>query len=111
LGKYEEAERVLLDGLDDPNVLKKVRDAQESEVRKFKKEGGKSRTRMMIHKSRLIFGVCEPYGVLREGQVHIRVATENGESTPINVDVLVVRNPCLHPGLSVQAPVVVISSL
>jgi hypothetical protein len=54
---------------------------------------------MMIHKSRLIFGVCDPYGVLKEGQVHIRITTENGATTPINTDVLVVRNPCLHPGL------------
>jgi hypothetical protein len=102
LGKYEEAERVLLDGLDDPKVFEKVQDAQKSEVSKFRKDDGKPRTRMMIHKSRLIFGVCDPYGVLKEGQVHIRITTENGASTPINTDVLVVRNPCLHPGLSLK---------
>lgn len=102
IGKHEEAERVLLDGLDDPKAFGKVRDAQKSEVAKFRKDDGKPRTRMMIHKSRLIFGVCDPYGVLKEGQVHIRIATPNGASTPINTDVLVVRNPCLHPGLPVQ---------
>jgi hypothetical protein len=105
IGKYEEAERVLLDGLDDPKVFQKVQDAQKSEVAKFRKDDGKPRTRMMIHKSRLIFGVCDPYGVLKEGQVHIRITTENGVSTPINADVLVVRNPCLHPGLFVQISV------
>ena len=53
----------------------------------------------MIHKSRLIFGVCDPYSVLKEGQVHIRItSTRKGPTTPINGDVLVVRNPCLHPG-------------
>jgi len=102
IGKYDDAERVLLDGLDDPRVFQRVQDAQKSEVSKFRKDDGKPRTRMMIHKSRLIFGVCDPYGVLKEGQVHIRITTENGASTPINTDVLVVRNPCLHPGSSVQ---------
>ena len=104
IGKYEEAERVLLDGLDDPKVFGKVRDAQKSEIAKFRKDDGKPRTRMMIRKSRLIFGVCDPYGVLKEGQVHIRITTSNGASTPINADVLVVRNPCLHPGMSAQGP-------
>ena len=104
IGKYEDAERVLLDGLDDPKMFDRVRDAQKSEVAKFRKDDGKPRTRMMIHKSRLIFGVCDPYGVLKEGQVHIRITTENGASTPINSDVLVVRNPCLHPGLFLHEP-------
>ena len=112
IGKYEDAERVLLHGLEDPKVHERVRDAQKSEVSKFRKEGSdKSRTRMMIHKSRLIFGVCDPYGVLKEGQVHIRITTENGASTPINSDVLVVRNPCLHPGLSLCGTVVNIFQL
>jgi len=102
IGKYEEAERVLLDGLDNPKVLEKVQNAQKTEISKFRKDDGKARTRMMIHKSRLIFGVCDPYGVLKEGQVHIRITTRNGASTPINTDVLVVRNPCLHPGSSAQ---------
>src|SRR5258705_9966964 len=104
LGRYEEAERVLLDGLDDPKVLEKVQNAQKSEIAKFRKDDGKPRTRMMIHKSRLIFGVCDPYEVLKEGQVHTRITTKNGASTPINADVLVVRNPCLHPGWSAQEP-------
>jgi len=102
IGKYDLAERVLLDGLDNQKVFEKVQDAQKSEVAKFRKDDGKPRTRMMIRKSRLIFGVCDPYGVLKEGQVQIRITTENGASTPINSDVLVVRNPCLHPGLSIQ---------
>ena len=100
LGKYEEAERVLLGGLDDPKVLEKVQNAQKSEIAKFRKgESEKIRSRMMIHKSRLLYGVCDPYGVLKEGQVHVRITTENGAATLINTSVLVVRNPCLHPGL------------
>jgi hypothetical protein len=54
---------------------------------------------MLIHQSRRLFGVCDPYGVLKEGQVHIRItSSRKGGTTPINADVLVVRNPCLHPG-------------
>jgi len=112
IGKYDEAERVLLNGLDDPKVFDRVQDAQKSEVAKFRKaESGKARSRMMIHKSRLIFGVCDPYGVLKEGQVHIRITTENGATTPINTDVLVVRNPCLHPGMSLEEPQSVVLNL
>jgi RNA dependent RNA polymerase len=95
VGKIDDAERVLMNGLDDPGVFKSVRSSQISSFRK----NDRFRARMMIHKSRLIFGVCDPYKVLKEGQVHIRITTpRGGESTPINCDVLVVRNPCLHPG-------------
>ena len=107
IGKYADAERVLLNGLEDHKVRERIQDAQKSEISKFKKEGSaKARSRMIIRKSRLIFGVCDPYGVLKEGQVHIRITTENGASTPINADVLVVRNPCLHPGLPLCRTVV-----
>jgi regulator of nonsense transcripts 1 len=98
VGKNNEVERILLNGLDDPAVFKSVRSSQMSEISSFRKND-RFRSRMMIHKSRLIFGVCDPYKVLKEGQVHIRITTpRGGESTPINCDVLVVRNPCLHPG-------------
>jgi len=112
LGKYEEAERVLLGGLDDPKVLEKVQNAQKSEIAKFRKgESEKIRSRMMIHKSRLLYGVCDPYGVLKEGQVHVRITTENGAATLINTSVLVVRNPCLHPGLFLKDPRLAFSNL
>ena len=104
IGRPDEAERVLLNGLGDLKVFERVQDAQKKEISKFRKDDGKPRTRMMIHKSRLIFGVCDPYGVLKEGQVHVRITTVKGAETLINTDVLVVRNPCLHPGLSVQKP-------
>lgn len=97
LSQHSLVERVLIDGLDDPDVIKRIRSLQKGEVAGFRKNE-KMRARMMIHKSRLIFGVCDPYKVLKEGQVHIRITTRKGASTPINGDVLVVRNPCLHPG-------------
>jgi hypothetical protein len=100
LGQNALAERVLLDGLDDRAVSQRIHSLQMSEVNSFvKKDSDKMRSRMMIHKSRLLFGVCDPYRVLKEGQVYIRiVSSRKGPTTPINGDVLVVRNPCLHPG-------------
>ncbi len=98
LGQYPLAERVLLDGIDDDDVAKSIRKAQLSEVSNFRKND-KNRVRMMIQKSRLLYGVCDPFQVLKEGQVHIRITTSRkGPSTPLNCSVLVVRNPCLHPG-------------
>ncbi|KAG7097929.1 hypothetical protein E1B28_005240 [Marasmius oreades] len=98
--EYQLAEKVLLDGLDDPTVQRGIKSRQDREVASFKGEkNNKNRSRMIIQKSRLLFGVCDPFGVLKEGEVHIRITTARaGPSTPIHGDVLVVRNPCLHPG-------------
>jgi hypothetical protein len=91
-------ESLLLKGIDDPSVTAKVHRFQMQEIGSFHKND-KWRARIMVHKSRLIFGVCDPFQVLKEGQVHIRITTSRkGPATPIHGDVLVVRNPCLHPG-------------
>ena len=100
LDNYPLAEKVLLNGLDDPDVTKEIRRLQSTEVSKSRDEkSGKYKSRMMIHKSRRLFGVCDPFQVLKEGEVHIRIiASRKGPSTPIHGDVIIVRNPCLHPG-------------
>ncbi|KAF7292109.1 hypothetical protein MIND_01237600 [Mycena indigotica] len=94
------ASQILLDGVEAPAVAQAIRKLQMRELSGFKNERNqKDRSRMIIRKSRLIFGVCDPFGVLREGEVHIRItAGRDGATTPINGNVLVVRNPCLHPG-------------
>jgi len=98
LGQYPLAETVLLKGLDDPDVSSKLRKFQNDELGKFRK-GEKPRAPIIVHKSRLLFGVCDPFQVLREGEVFIRISVaRRGETTPIHGDVLVVRNPCLHAG-------------
>ena len=98
LKHYDAAERLLLDGIDFPEVQKRIRSAQMAEIGAFKKNE-KFRARMIIPKSRFLFGVCDPYSVLNEGEVHVRVSVpRKGVTTLTNVDVLVVRNPCLHPG-------------
>jgi hypothetical protein len=103
LGQYELADNVLLKGLDDPAVFQRVTRAQAAEIAGFKKGGEKFKSRMIIRNARRLYGVCDPYGVLREGEVHIRITvSRRGETTPINADVLVIRNPCLHPGMSLS---------
>ncbi|KAI0268684.1 RdRP-domain-containing protein [Gloeopeniophorella convolvens] len=101
MGKQSTAEKLLLQGLDTPNILKEIRASQMSEVSAFRKNDDlkKERVRMLIHKSRRLFGVADPYRVLREGEVHVRITTSrNGASTIRGMEVIVVRNPCLHPG-------------
>ncbi|KAF8056611.1 RNA-directed RNA polymerase [Lyophyllum atratum] len=99
IGENELAERVLLDGLDHPAVSAQIRRRQLSETARFRNEKGRSKAPIFIGDSRRLFGVCDPYQVLKEGEVHIRIMTaRKGPSTPIHGDVIVVRNPCLHPG-------------
>ncbi|KAJ3842639.1 RdRP-domain-containing protein [Lentinula raphanica] len=97
---FEDANRLVLDGFT-PDLLRTIRGAQNSELAAFKKNDDlkKERVRMLVHKSRRLYGVCDPHRILREGEVHVRVMTSrNGCSTIIGTDVIVVRNPCLHPG-------------
>ncbi|KAH8825228.1 RNA-directed RNA polymerase [Flagelloscypha sp. PMI_526] len=95
---FDEAENVLLSE-DQEKVQKGIRKAQLKELSAFTKEGtDKFRSRILMEKSRLLYGICDPYGVLKEGQVHVKVLTSKGRSTAIHTDVLVVRNPCLYPG-------------
>ena len=98
LKQFEAAEWLLLSGLDSPDIQRTVRSAQLAEIGSFKKKD-KFRARMIIPKSRFLFGVCDPYGMLKEGEVHVRVSVpRKGVTTLTNTQVLVVRNPCLHPG-------------
>lgn len=111
LGKHKVAEKLFLYGFDRStgpendlkgiDVLREVRAAQRSEIAAFRKNDDekKERVRMLVHKSRRLYGVCDPFRILREGQVHVRITTSrNGVSTIKGLDVIVVRNPCLHPG-------------
>ncbi|KAI0333202.1 RdRP-domain-containing protein [Cubamyces sp. BRFM 1775] len=98
LKQFEAAERLLLRGIEHRDVQASIRSAQMAEIGAFKKKE-KFRARMIIPKSRFLFGVCDPYGVLKEGEVHVRVSVpRKGATTLTNTQVLVVRNPCLHPG-------------
>ncbi|CAG8588938.1 9252_t:CDS:10, partial [Acaulospora colombiana] len=100
VGQHPEAERVLLEGLDSPKVQTVLTDALTKEIKSFKKgDTNKDRIRFLVHKSRYIFGVCDPFQVLEEGEVFVKVTMPRGGPRAIHsCPVLVVRNPCLHPG-------------
>lgn len=100
IGKYEEAERVLLDGLDHPQVQKNIKAAISKEIAAFKKEGNeKKKIRMVVEKSRYVFGVCDPLDILKAGEVFVNFTMTRGGARALHAtSVLVYRNPCLHPG-------------
>lgn len=80
----------------------------QSEVRKFAtRERGKminkrdlQKSRILIPKSRLLFGVCDNRGILQEGECFVKpTMDEYGIPHALTGShVLVARNPCLHPG-------------
>ena len=99
IGKHEEAERVLLDGLDHPQVQRSIKSAISKEIAAFKKENQKKKIRMVVEESRYVFGVCDPLGVLKAGEVFANFTmTRGGVRALHGIYVLVYRNPCMHPG-------------
>ncbi|KAF2843355.1 RdRP-domain-containing protein [Patellaria atrata CBS 101060] len=58
------------------------------------------RSRILIMESRLLLGICDPRGILRQGECYVRVTMDvDGQPQTLkNAEVLVTRNPCLHPG-------------
>lgn len=71
-----------------------------TECAKMLNKREEQRCRIFIQKSRLLYGVCDAWDVLREGECAIKVTLE-GDGQPHALDgmeVAVIRNPCLHPG-------------
>ena len=101
IGQHGDVERVLLEGLDSSSTQSKLNAALKKEIAAFKKaDTEKDKLRVLVHNSRYVFGVCDPFQILEEGEVFIRVTMpRTGPTTIHSCPVLVVRNPCLHPGL------------
>ncbi|KAL7950149.1 RNA dependent RNA polymerase domain-containing protein [Trichoderma barbatum] len=92
------AERVIIDSLDAvrPTINKLIN----AEYDKMLNKRDEQKCRILIPKSRLLFGVCDAWGVLKPGQCAVKV-TMDGDGQPYalkGTKVLVTRNPCLHPG-------------
>ncbi|KAI1813797.1 RNA-dependent RNA polymerase [Poronia punctata] len=98
VNKPDLAEKLLLESIDavKPEILKLVK----AEKGKMLSKRDTQKCRILVPKSRLLFGVCDAWGVLKPGECHVKVTTDlRGEpQTLINAHVLVTRNPCLHPG-------------
>lgn len=104
LDRIEVAEKLLLDGV--KSVYPMLKSLVKQELARMINKRNEQRCRILIPKSRLLFGVCDPAakadstGRLREGECFVRI-TQDGDGrahTIINTEVLVTRNPCLHPG-------------
>ena len=92
------AERVILDGVE--SIKTTISKLVNQEYDKMLNKRDDQRCRIMIPRSRLLFGVCDSKGVLKEGECAVRV-TMDGDGQPrqlIGMEILVTRNPCLHPG-------------
>ena len=98
--EIELAEKLLMNGIE--VVKEQVQALVNREHAAHLNSRNEQRCRILILKSRLLYGVCDPYGVLKEGQCAVRITTfaEDGGGVKglANAEVLVTRNPCLHPG-------------
>ena len=92
------AERVLMDGPE--SVKNNIRKYVAGELNKMVNKKDEQRCKIFIPKSRLIFGVCDPRNVLKEGECGLKVTMveDGGAKTIVGTEILVTRNPCLHPG-------------
>lgn len=98
LDRPDLAERVIIDSLD--AVRPSLNRLINAEYDKMLNKRDEQKCRILIPKSRLLFGVCDAWGVLRPGQCAVKV-TMDGDGQPYalrGTKVLVTRNPCLHPG-------------
>jgi hypothetical protein len=98
------AEKLLFQGVE--SVLSTMQGLVKQEFSRMLNKRDEQRCRILIPKSRLLFGVCDPHskggrsGKLKEGECFVRI-TLDGDGKPrtiTNTEVLVTRNPCLHPG-------------
>ncbi len=98
------AEELLLKGVG--SVRTRLGGLVRQEYAKMLNKRDEQRCRILIPKSRLLFGVCDPTsrngqpGILREGECFVRITLDGDglATTIINTEVMVTRNPCLHPG-------------
>ncbi|KAK3937348.1 RNA dependent RNA polymerase-domain-containing protein [Diplogelasinospora grovesii] len=92
------AEKLLMDGVESlrPQINKLIN----AEHGKMLNKRDEQRCRIFVQQSRLLFGVCDAWNVLKEGECTVKVTME-GDGQPYalkGTEVSVIRNPCLHPG-------------
>lgn len=82
------------------SVQSRIQALVKNEYAKMLNKREEQKCRILIPKSRLLFGVCDAWGVLKEGECAVKVTMEgDGQPTALKgCNVLVTRNPCLHPG-------------
>lgn len=98
INAIELAEKCILNGIE--TVQNQLHKLITQERAKMLNKRSEYKSRILIPKSRLLFGVCDPYGILKEGQCYVN-PTSDIDGVPhalTGTYVLVTRNPCLHPG-------------
>ncbi|KAJ4289446.1 hypothetical protein N0V88_006926 [Collariella sp. IMI 366227] len=97
------AEKVLLESLD--SVRSKVQGLIKNEYAKMLNKRGEQKCRILIPKSRLLFGVCDAWDVLKEGECAVKV-TMDGDRQPsalkgCEIDVIpaTLSRPTQYPGV------------
>ena len=94
----ELAEELLMYSME--RVRKRISKLIKGEYEKMLNKRNEQRCRIMIPKSRLLFGICDAWDVLKEGECAVKVTME-GDGMPralTGMEILVTRNPCLHAG-------------
>ncbi|KAH7016267.1 RNA dependent RNA polymerase-domain-containing protein [Microdochium trichocladiopsis] len=98
VSRHDLAEKVLLVSLE--SVKPQIQALIQAEYGKMLNKRDEQRCRILVSQSRLLFGVCDAWGILKEDECAVKV-TMDGDGLPYalkNTEVLVARNPCLHPG-------------
>jgi hypothetical protein len=88
----------LIDSLE--SVRQTISKLVNEEYSKMLNKKDEQRCRILVPNSRLLFGVCDAWDVLKDGECAVMV-TMDGDGQPralTNMEILVTRNPCLHPG-------------
>lgn len=104
INRFDLGEKLLLDGID--AVSLNMPDMVRREYSRMLNKRNERRCRNIIPNSRLLYGVCDAFGKagvsskLRPGTCFLRVTDfSSGQTrTVVGTEVLVTRNPCLHPG-------------
>ena len=99
MGDKHSAEAIVLEGLDSAKTRTALKSAQTAAWAKMFDKRDFERVHIMIPKSRLLLGVCDPTSQLAANECHVRVSIEReGVRSLEGAWVIVGRNPCLHPG-------------
>ncbi|KAH1747972.1 hypothetical protein KXV52_004173 [Aspergillus fumigatus] len=99
LNRFDLAEKLVLHGIE--RVSGALRSLVADEHKKMLNKREDQKCRILVPESRLVFGVCDPRGVLQEGECFLRVTDDMNGGRPrtiVGCEVVVTRNPCLHPG-------------
>ena len=98
VNRLDLAERLIIDGIE--SVRPSIGGLVNQECDRMLNKRDEQKCRIMIPQSRLLFGICDPRNILREGECAIRVTMDgDGQAkTLTGTEILVTRNPCLHPG-------------